>query len=69
MTTTTPGLKRALGLWGLILYGIIVIQPTAAMSPYGLVSVKAHGHVVSCLLIVMVAMVFTALSYGRMARA
>lgn len=63
------GLKRALGLWGLILYGIIVIQPTAAMSPYGLVSVKAHGHVVSCLLLVMIAMVFTALSYGRMARA
>jgi putrescine importer len=69
MSTPTPGLKRALGLWGLILYGIIVIQPTAAMSPYGLVSVKAHGHVVSCLLLVMVAMVFTALSYGRMARA
>jgi amino acid transporter len=64
-----PGLKRALGLWGLVLYGIIVTQPTAAMSPYGLVGSKAQGHIVTCMLLVMVAMVFTALSYGRMARA
>src|SRR6185503_15517256 len=67
--TPAPGLKRALGLWGLILYGIIVIQPTAAMSPYGLVSTQAHGHIVTAMLLGMVAMVFTALSYGRMARA
>jgi putrescine importer len=67
--TNAPGLKRALGLWGLVLYGIIVTQPIAAMSPYGLVSAHAHGHVVTGLLLAMVAMVFTALSYGRMARA
>jgi putrescine importer len=63
-----PGLKRALTLWGLILYGIIVIQPTAPMSSFGLVAVKAHGHVVTAILIAMVAMTFTAFSYGRMAR-
>jgi putrescine importer len=67
--TAAPGLKRALGLWGLVLYGVIVTQPIAAMSPYGLVASKAHGHVVTCMVLVMVAMVFTALSYGRMARA
>jgi putrescine importer len=63
------GLKRALTLWGLILYGIIVIQPTAPMSPFGPVSVRAQGHVVTAILIAMVAMAFTAFSYGRMARA
>src|SRR4051794_32500331 len=64
----TPGLKRALGLWGLILYGIIVIQPVAPMSPYGAVSTRAYGHVVTAMLLAMIAMACTAFSYGRMAR-
>ncbi len=64
-----PGLKRSLTLWGLILYGIIVIQPTAPWSPYGVVSITARGHVVTAILIAMVAMLVTAFSYGRMARA
>ncbi len=38
------------------------------MSVYGVVSNAARGHVVTTLLIAMVAMLFTALSYGRMAR-
>ena len=29
---------------------------------------KAHGHVVTAILIAMVAMLFTSISYGRMAR-
>jgi len=64
-----PRLRRALGLWDLILYGIIVIQPTAPMPVYGVVSERSHGHVVTAVLIAMVAMLFTAVSYGRMARA
>jgi len=62
-----PGLARVLGLWSLIVYGIVLIQPTAPMPPYGVVSVKAEGHVVTTILIGMVAMLFTAISYGRMA--
>src|SRR5579871_6698149 len=64
-----PRLKRALGLWDLVFYGIILIQPTAPMPPFGVVSQVAHGHVVTTVLIAMVAMLFTAISYGRMARA
>ena len=64
----TPRLKRSLTLWDLILYGIIVIQPTAPMPAYGVFSNEGHGHVVTSILIAMVAMVFTAMSYGRMAR-
>jgi amino acid transporter len=62
------GLRRSLKLWHLILYGIIIIQPTAPMSIYGVVSNAAGGHVVTTILIAMVAMLFTAVSYGRMAR-
>jgi amino acid transporter len=68
MDTAAPGLRRTLKLHHLILYGIIIIQPTAPMSIYGVVSNAARGHVVTTILIAMVAMLFTAVSYGRMAR-
>ena len=63
------GLRRALGLRDLIVYGLIVIQPTAPMPVFGIVSERARGHVVTAVLLAMVAMLFTAISYGRMARA
>ncbi len=74
METTTsvssaPRLRRSLTLWDLILYGVIVIQPVAPMSAFGVLSNRGHGHVVTTILIAMVAMLFTAISYGRMARA
>ena len=64
-----PGLKRVLGLKELLLYGIILIRPTAAMPLFGVVAQEARGHVVTTILIGMVAMLFTAISYGRMANA
>jgi len=64
-----PRLRRALTLRDLILYGVIVIQPVAPMSVFGVLSDRGRGHVVTTLLIAMVAMLFTAFSYGRMARA
>ncbi len=67
--STVSALRRSLTLWDLILYGIIVIQPTAPMGVFGVLSNKGQGHVVTTILIAMVAMLFTAMSYGRMARA
>src|SRR3974390_1198742 len=66
---SNPSLKRVLGLPALLLYGIILIQPTAPMPLFGAAAVKAQGHVVTTILIGMVAMLFTAISYGRMANA
>ena len=63
-----PQLRRSLKLWHLVLYGIIIIQPTAPMGIYGVVSNIGHGHVATAVLIAMFAMVLTAVSYGRMAR-
>jgi putrescine importer len=48
--------------------GLIIIQPTAPMPLFGVVSNKAGGHVVSAVLVAMVGMMLTAISYGRMAR-
>ena len=63
------GLRRVLGLKELLLYGIILVQPTAPMPLFGVVAQEARGHVVTTVLIGMVAMLFTAISYGRMANA
>src|SRR6266566_8970229 len=70
-TTSTeigPRLRRTLTLWDLILYGVIVIQPVAPMSVFGVLSARGHGHAVTTILLAMIAMLFTAISYGRMAR-
>jgi putrescine importer len=64
-----PHLYRTLSLWNLIIIGMVIIQPTAPMGIYGVISNKAHGHVVTTILVAMVAMLLTAISYGRMARA
>jgi putrescine importer len=69
VTNAEPGLRRTLTLWDLILYGVIVIQPVAPMSVFGVLSERGRGHVVTAILIAMVAMLFTGISYGRMARA
>ena len=62
-----PQLKRVLGLWDLVFYGIVLNQPVAAIGLFGLVSQISKGHMVTTLLLSMVAMLLTAVSYGRMA--
>jgi amino acid transporter len=66
---SAPRLHRALTLGDLILYGVIVIQPTAPMSVFGVLSDRGRGHVVTTILLAMLGMLATAVSYGRMARA
>jgi putrescine importer len=62
-----PRLRRVLTLWDLILYGIVLIMPIAPIPLFGLVQKLSFGHAVTTILIAMVAMVLTAVSYGRMA--
>ena len=66
--TSGATLKRTLGFRDLILYGIILIQPTAPMPSFGVIYQEAHGHVVTAILCALVAMLLTSVSYGRMAR-
>lgn len=61
-------LRRSLRYWDLVLYGIILIQPTAPMPSFGVIYQNAHGHVVTAILCALVAMLFTSISYGRMSR-
>jgi len=61
-----PKLRRVLGLWDLVLFGIILIQPIPSLGQFGIGSELSHGHMVTALLVAMVAMLFTAVSYGRL---
>ncbi len=63
-----PRLRRTLTLWNLVIIGIVIIQPIAPMGIFGVVNNAARGHVVTTILIAMVAMLFTAISYGMLAR-
>ena len=70
-SAVAPGkvtLKRSLRYWDLVLYGIILIQPTAPMPSFGVIYQNARGHVVTAILCALVAMLFTSISYGRMSR-
>jgi putrescine importer len=63
------GFRRVLSLWDLILFGIAFVTPTAPYAMFGVATVKSLGHLPLVYLIAMVAMSFTAISYGRMAAA
>src|SRR5438093_10548195 len=62
-----PRLRRVLSLWDLVFYGIVLIQPVGAVGPFGLANKMSLGHVTATILIALVAMMLTAVSYGRMA--
>ncbi|MBI5009575.1 MAG: APC family permease, partial [Bacteroidia bacterium] len=50
-----------LGLGDLVFYGIVLNQPVAAVGLFGLVSQISKGHMVTTLLLSMVAMSLTAI--------
>ena len=62
-----PRLRRVLTVWDLVLYGIVAVTPSAPATVFGLAELRSHGHAVVTILAAMVAMVLTAISYGRMA--
>lgn len=64
---TGAQLKRVLSLWDLILYGIVLVMPIAPVPLFGLAQQLSNGHAVTTILLGMVAMGLTAVSYGRMA--
>lgn len=60
-------LKRVLTLRDLVVYGIVLIQPVAPMALFGFANRDSGGHAVTAVLCAMVAILFTAVSYGKMA--
>jgi amino acid transporter len=65
-TSSEPRLNRVLGLWDLIIYGMILIQLVSPVPIYGLIQARSAGNALPTILFALVAIMFTALSYGRM---
>ncbi|HKW97429.1 MAG TPA: APC family permease [Bryobacteraceae bacterium] len=64
-----PRFKRVLSRRDLILYGLVILTPTAPYPVYGIVQQVSQGHAALSYLVAMVAMLFTAASYGKMSGA
>jgi putrescine importer len=60
-------LRRALSLWDLILFGIICVTPIAPLPPFGIAEKLSGGHATLSIFVAMLAMLVTAIAYGRMA--
>src|SRR3954447_19175135 len=63
-TTLTPHLR----LRGVVLFGLAYMAPLIVLGTYGIVATTTDGTVPSAYLLALVAMLFTAASYGEMAR-
>lgn len=64
----SPRLKRVLTLRDLLVYGMMIMQVVAPIPIFGLLEQRSNNHSVTTVLIAMVVMGITAVSYGRMAR-
>ena len=58
-----------MSLSALVLFGLAFVGPTAPYTFFGVGAVQSHGHFAMVYLIAMVAVSFTAVSYGKMASA
>ena len=61
-------MKRVLGLPALILFGLAFMSPLAVFVTYGIVSKLTLGHLSTAYLLSLIAILFTAISYGRMSK-
>lgn len=62
-----PRLRPVLSLGDLVFYGIVIIQPIAAVTLFGIAEQMSGGHTVDTVLAGMVPVLLTAVSYGRLA--
>ena len=62
-------LRRVLGVPSLVLFGLVYMVPLTVFTTYGIVTQMTGGRLPTAYIVTLVAMVFTARSYGLMARA
>src|SRR5271167_3644692 len=61
--------KPILSLWGLVLFGLAFVGPTAPYTFFGVGALQSRGHFALVYLIALIAVSFTAASYGKMSAA
>ncbi|MEU0737929.1 APC family permease [Streptomyces sp. NPDC006134] len=68
-TSGAPALARTLGLRAVVLFGLAYMTPLIVLGTFGVVADTTGGATPTAYLLALVAMLFTAHSYGRMAAA
>lgn len=61
-------LKRSLSLWQIVMIGVGYMTPMVVFDTFGIVSEMTKGHVPTGYLLALIAMLFTAASYGKMVK-
>lgn len=69
VTTPAPRLSRVLGMPSLVLFGLAYMVPLTVFTTYGVVTDMTAGHLPGAYVVTLLAMLFTAYSYGRMVKA
>ncbi|WP_156876572.1 APC family permease [Microbacterium luticocti] len=62
-------LKRSLGLWAIVGLGLGYMTPTVVFDTFGMVARDTNNVVPAAYLVALIVMMFTAISYGKMAGA
>jgi len=62
-------LKRVLGLPSLVLFGLVYMVPLTVFTTYGYVTQLSGGRLPTAYIVTLIAIVFTARSYGQLSRA
>ncbi|NIF46752.1 APC family permease [Enterobacter sp. Ap-916] len=65
---TRPGLRKTLTLVPVVMMGLAYMQPMTLFDTFGIVSGMTDGHVPTAYAFALVAILFTALSYGKLVR-
>src|SRR5699024_11992814 len=64
----TPHLAQSLSLWSVVLFGLAFMALTTVFSTFGIASSLSKGMVAGSYILAMIVMLFTAYSYGVMAK-
>lgn len=67
-TAQRADLQRTLTLWPIVLFGVAYITPFIVLTTFGVFSAVSNGTLASSYAITTIAVLFTAASYGKMAR-
>ena len=68
-TSESATLERTLGARAVVLFGLAYMAPLIVLGTFGVLAEKTNGAVPSAYLLALLAMLFTARSYGKMAAA
>ncbi|HKU35583.1 MAG TPA: APC family permease [Paenarthrobacter sp.] len=68
ITDQAPHMKKSLGLTSVVLFGLAYMGPLIVIGVFGVIAAASEGAAAGAMFLATAAILFTALSYGKMAR-